>query len=351
MTTTVTSSPSPRRPRRGLASVALVAVAGLVAVGLAGCQSDRDRVTIYSGRNQQLVGPILDRFAEETGISVNVRYGDSADLALLIAEEGDRSPADVFLSQSPGAIGFVDSEELLAELPDSILDRVPERFRAADGDWVGISGRVRVLVYNGDELDADELPDSVFDMTDPQYSGRVGIAPPNASFIDFVTGMRELVGDDATAEWLDGMKANGVQTYANNIAVVDAVNRGEIDYGLVNHYYNEQAKAEDPDIASENYVFPDADVGALILVTAVGVLESSGDVALAEQLIEFLLAEEAQEYFSTETFEYPLAAGVEPAVVNLPPVAEIEAPKLELGALGDRFRTTRELIERAGLEG
>ncbi|HZJ25773.1 MAG TPA: iron ABC transporter substrate-binding protein [Acidimicrobiia bacterium] len=343
---------SRRRLRPGIGTVALLAAVVVSSVGLVSCQSGGgDRVTVYSGRSEQLVGTILDRFEEATGISVDVRYGDSSDLALLITEEGDRSPADVFLSQSPGAVGFLDSKAVLAELPDSILDRVAEQFRAADGDWVGISGRVRVLVYNGEKVDPEELPDSVFDMTDARVAGRVGVAPTNASFIDFVTGMRGLVGDDATLEWLEGMRDNDVRTYANNIAIIDAVNRGEIDYGLVNHYYNEQAKAEDPGVASENYVFPDGDVGALILVTAAGVLESSDNPADARRLIEYLLSEDAQQFFAEETFEYPLAAGVEPVVADLPPIADIEAPSLELSSLGDRFRTTRALIEQAGLEG
>ena len=333
-------------------ALALLCVAGLAGTTLAACSSGGgDTVTIYSGRTQELIAPLLEQFAEETGTSVDVRYGESPDLALLLDEEGDKSPADVFLSQSPGAIGFVDSQKMLTRLPDSILDQVPARFRAKDGDWVGTSGRVRVLVYNKDAVSEDELPQSVFDVTQPQYRSRVGIAPPNASFLDFVTAMRELEGDERTLDWLEALEANDVQTYQNNIAIVDAVNRGEIDMGLVNHYYNEQAKAEDPGIASVNYVFPNGDVGALILVTAAGVLESSGNKEGAEALVDFLLSKEAQEYFAEETFEYPLAAGVEPTVKDLPPLADIAAPTLELSSLGDKLKTTRELIQQAGLEG
>jgi iron(III) transport system substrate-binding protein len=323
----------------------------LITVGLVACQSGGgERVTIYSGRTQELVKPLLDRFAAESGINVDVRWGDSPDLALLIGEEGDRSPADVFLSQSPGAIGYIDSEGLLRGLPDRILDQVPARFRAEDGDWVGISGRVRTLVYNADVVDESELPESVFDMTDERYRGRVGIAPPNASFTDFVTAMRELVGDDRTLAFLQGLQDNDVRTYPNNIAIVDAVNRGEIDYGLVNHYYNEQARAEDPSLASRNFIFPNGDIGALILATTAGVLQSSDNPEAAEELVEFLLSREAQQFFAEETFEYPLAAGVDPVVEDLPPISEIQAPRFELSSLGDRFKTTRDLIQQAGLE-
>jgi iron(III) transport system substrate-binding protein len=346
--------PRDRRSARCFARLrlpALVLVLLLATTGLAGCTSSDGRsVTIYSGRTSDLVAPILERFAKESGISVDVRYGDSPDLALLINEEGDKSPADVFLSQSPGAIGYIDSQDLLRELPASILDQVPDRFRATDDDWVGISGRVRVLAYNSDKIDAADLPASIYGMTDPKYRGRVGIAPPNASFIDFVTAMRELTDDGRTLAWLEGLKANDVQTYPNNIAILDAINRGEIDYGLVNHYYNEQAKAEDPGIASENYVFPDGDIGALILVTAAGILKTGDHTAEAEELIDFLLAKEAQEFFADETFEYPLAAGVRPSVEDLPPLDQIASPKLELSSLGEYFKTTRDLIQQAGLE-
>ncbi|MGH9033609.1 MAG: ABC transporter substrate-binding protein, partial [Acidimicrobiia bacterium] len=219
-----------------------------------------------------------------------------------------------------------------------------------DGDWVGISGRVRVLVYNSDLVDPAELPDSVFDLTDEQYRGRVAVAPPNASFQDFVTAMRESVGDDETLAWLEGMVANDVRTYANNIAIVEAVGRGEIELGLVNHYYNEEVKAENPDAPSENYLFPGADLGAVILVTAAGVLRSGDSDADAERLVEYLLSQQAQEFYARETLEYPLAAGVEPVVADLPPLASIQSPELDLSSLGGELTETKQLIERSGLE-
>ncbi len=168
-----------------LALPVLLALAG----GLAACSSDEDRLTIYSGRNSELLGPLLEQFSEETGIGIDVRYGQSADLALLIGEEGDRSPADVFISQSPGAEGYLDEQGLLAELPASVLDLVPEASRAADGSWVGLSARFRTLVYDSDTVDEADLPESVLDLVDPQYEGQVAVAPENGSFQDFVTSM------------------------------------------------------------------------------------------------------------------------------------------------------------------
>jgi len=338
-------------PRRPVSPFRAIAAAALVAAGLGACSSgDGDRLTIYSGRQEELIRPLLEDFSDETGIGIDVRYGDSADLALLINEEGDRSPADIYLSQAPGAVGFLDSKERLRELPASVLEKVAPRFRAADGDWVGVSGRVRVLVYNTELVDPADLPASVFDLTQGQYRGQVGVAPTNASFQDFVTAMRELVGDGRTLEWLEGMKANDARAYANNIAIVEAVGRGEIPFGIVNHYYNEEAKAENPDVPSANYLFPAGDLGSLVLVTAVGVLDTADDPRDAERFVEFLLSKQAQKFYAAQTLEYPLAAGVAPVVEDLPPLEEIQSPQLDLSSLGGQLEKTKELIERSGLE-
>ncbi|HVJ97675.1 MAG TPA: extracellular solute-binding protein [Acidimicrobiia bacterium] len=241
-------------------SVLLVgALAGLV---FTGCSSGGgDNLTVYSGRTEDLVAPILSEFEKESGVDVDVRYGTSAELAVLIDTEGDKGP-DVFLSQSPGAMGYLDGKGRLIKLDAATLDRVPERFRAEDGDWVGLSGRVRIVVYNADKTDEADVPDSALDFTDPKYKGKFGVAPTNGSFQDFVTVMRSQRGDEATLAWLEGIKANGARTYENNIAVREAVARGEIDFGLINHYYNERAKAEDPATPTENHFLNNQDAGA-----------------------------------------------------------------------------------------
>ncbi|KAA0235288.1 MAG: Fe(3+)-binding periplasmic protein [Acidimicrobiales bacterium] len=341
------SNPRPRRAFRcGTALVlAVCALGGL----LTSCGSGAS-VTIYSGRSEDLVMPILERFAEETGISVDVRWGDSAELALQVTEEGDATPADVFLSQSPGALGLLDEEGLLAELPTETLDLVEEQNRASDGSWVGVSGRKRVLVYNRDLVDEADLPESVLDLTDPAYRGMVAVAPENASFQDFVTGMRTVMGDDETLAWLEGMAANDVQTEANNNAIVEAVSRGEIPMGLVNHYYNYRFLEEDPSLPSVNYDFSPDDIGSMMIVTGAAVIEGH-DTPEAQQLVEFLLADEAQEFFTNETFEYPLAIGSEPADM-LPPLEEgFTLDTIDLDELGGDLETTVELIEQSGING
>lgn len=328
----------------------LVVALVTAAAGACGGGGDGADLVIYSGRTQDLIEPLIERFERETGLDVEVRYpGDSAVAALQIAEEGDRGP-DLFISQSPGAMGYLDSLGLLSDLAASAIGAVPERFRAADGHWVGTSGRVRVLVYNTNAVDPASLPGSVFDLVDEAYRGRVGVAPTNPSFIDFVSALRELEGDDATEAWLRGLAGNDARTYKSNDAILAAVARGEIDLGLVNHYYNERAKQEDPGQPTENHLFDAGDPGSLILITTVGRLASGDDHRdTVDRFVAFLLSEESQQYFARETFEYPLVEGVPPAVEDLPPLADIAAPPIDLARLGDDFEATGDLIRDSGL--
>lgn len=327
----------------------LLLLAAFGALVLAGCGGDRDALTIYSGRSENLVGPLLERFSEETGIQIDIRYGDSTDLALLLAEEGDRTPADVFLSQSPGTVGFLAQRDLLARLDEGTLEAVPSQFESSEGLWVGVSARRRVLVYDSDQVSKAELPRSVFDLVAPAYRGRVGLAPSNASFQDFVSAMRQVKGDERTEEWLRAMAENGSPTYANNNAIVEAVSRGEIPFGLVNHYYNERFLAEDPSLPSRNYVFPGGDLGGIPLVTTVSALAGSDRAEDAARFIRFLLGPEAQRFYSEETFEYPLAAGVEPPARLEPLDKDVRLP-YDIERLGAELESTAQMIARSGLE-
>lgn len=329
--------------RRGI----LATVAASLALLATACSGGRDALTIYSGRDEALVGPLLEDFVEETGIDVDIRYGDSGDLALLLKEESVDTPADVFLSQSPGPTALLAGEDLLRPLDEMLLEKVDERWRGSDGRWVGLTARQRVLVYNSEMVSEDELPDSVFDLVDPEYEGRVALAPTNASFQDFVTAMRHIEGDDAAREWLEGMVANGSPTYADNSSIVAAVGRGEIEMGLVNHYYNFRALEEDPSLPSRNYVFPGDDLGALLIDSTVSVLEPTDHAEDAERFVEFMLAESAQEFYSDETFEYPLATGASPAD-ELPPLDVESGPAIDLTSLGD-LEATAQMIADSGL--
>ena len=329
---------------------AVVALVLLLALATAGCASARDALTVYSGRTQNLVGPLLERFNKQTGIAIDVKYGDSAELALLLAEEGDRTPADVFFSQSPGATGFLAGKGRLAQLDAGVLGKVDPRFANRDGRWVGVSGRQRVLVYNTELVAERELPDSVLDLTDDRFAGKVTLAPSNGSFQDFVTAMRQLEGEDATRRWLQAMAANRPRTYANNNAIVEAVGRGEVPMGLVNHYYNHRFLKENPDTPSRNHVFAGGDVGALVIPSTVSVLQGSDEADEAARLVQFLLSPEAQRYFSDQTFEYPLVTGVT-AAPGLPPLASLRAPDYDVDALGGGLQRTVELIRASGFNG
>jgi iron(III) transport system substrate-binding protein len=333
----------------------LALLAALAAVALAGCGGDagggsRETITVYSGREQAMVGPLIERFEAETGIEVRVRYGDSAELAATLAEEGARSPADAFFSQDPGALGALEDEGLLARLPDEVLERVEPRFRDPDGHWVGTSGRVRVIVYNTDRLSADEVPDSVFALTEPEWRGRIGIAPTNASFQAFVTAMRLSHGDDRTRAWLEGLVANRPRTYAKNMPTVEAVAAGEVDLGLVNHYYLALAKAERPGLPAANRFLRPGDPGGLVSVAGVAVLASSGEREAAERFAAFLLEDDSQRYYAEELREgeYPLVEGIR-AAEGVPPLEELRGPDVELDRLGPELRDTLRLLSELGL--
>jgi iron(III) transport system substrate-binding protein len=305
-------------------------------------------LVVYSGRNEELVGPIIERFEEESGIDVEVRYGDTAELAATILEEGENSPADVFFSQDAGALGALANEGLLSPLPEDDLNRVEERFRDPDGRWVGVSGRTRVVAYNTESLSEEELPSSILGFTDPEWQSRIGWAPTNGSFQAFVTALRLIEGEEVAREWLEGIQANDPRVYENNLAIVQGVASGEIDAGFVNHYYLFQVqKEEGGDVPAANYYFQNGDPGSLVNVAGIGTLNTSDNSAEAEEFLEFMLSEEAQSYFTDETFEYPLIEGV-PINEDLVPLSEIEAPNVDLGNLDD-LEGTLELLRETGI--
>jgi iron(III) transport system substrate-binding protein len=314
----------------------------------AGSVSGEGSLVVYSGRNEELVGPIIERFEEESGIDVEVRYGDTAELAATILEEDANSPADVFLSQDAGALGAVADRGLLSLLSGDVLERVEERFRDPEGRWVGVSGRARVAAYNTEALGAEDLPNSILEFTDPEWEGRLGWAPTNGSFQAFVTALRLIEGEEAAREWLEGIEANDPREYENNLAVLQGVASGEIEAGFVNHYYLFQLQEEGGgDVPANNYYFRNGDPGALVNVAGVGILGTSDNAPEAGELLDFLLSEEAQQYFADETFEYPLVAGI-PTNEELVPLSEIETPNIDLSNLDD-LEGTLELLRETGV--
>jgi iron(III) transport system substrate-binding protein len=292
-------------------------------------------VTVYSGRNQELVQPILDQFTEATGITVNARFGDTAELAAAILEEGQNSPADLYFGQDAGALGALAREGRLSALPETLLERVEPRFRSPDGVWVGISGRARAVVYNTDLVDESEIPDSILGFVDPQWDGRLGWAPTNGSFQSFITALRVIEGDDVARDWLEGINALNPRVFEGNTPIVRAAIAGEIAAGFVNHYYlhRERAEAGEP-LPAENYIYQNGDPGALVNIAGAGILNVASSRAQAEVLIDYLLDVEAQTYFATETHEYPLVSGVE-GNPDLVPIDDIDTPDVDLSDLAD----------------
>ncbi|HUP21888.1 MAG TPA: extracellular solute-binding protein [Thermoanaerobaculia bacterium] len=302
-------------------------------------------VTLYSGRAESLIGPLLERFERETGISVAVRYAGSPELAATLLEEGARTPADAFLSQDAAALGALSRAGRLRPLDQDQLERVAPELRSDRGDWVGVSGRARVVVYGTERISEAELPQDLQQVLDPKYRGRFGVAPANASFQAHLAVFRAVAGAEALDRWLAALVENRPRRYANNRAIVDAVIAGEIDFGLVNHYYLWQALRERPDAPAKNFFMPAGDVSSFVNVAGVALLS---DDPAAARLVEYLLGEAAQRYFAEETFEYPLAAGVSPPVA-LPPLESLPLARVDFAALSENLEPTLQSIEKSGL--
>ncbi len=350
-----------------LSRASLLALFALVAAAVAACASPGpapasappaqslagQTITVYSGRAEDLVGPIIEQFTRDTGVKANVRYGGTAELAAAILEEGKNSPADVYWAQDAGALGALSRSGVFAKLPDNIVTRVDQRFRSPKGEWVGITGRARAVAYNTRKLAEKDLPDSTFGFTDPKWKGRIGWAPTNGSFQAFVTAMRIVEGEAKTRQWLEGIKANNPKAYRNNTAVLLAVASGEVDAGFVNHYYlYAQLKEKGPSFPARNYYPRAGDVGGMVNVAGAGVLATSKNKDAALKFVDYMLSSGAQTYFAGDApggdaYEYPLISGV-PIHVELTPLSQVKTPNVDLGSLSD-LEGTLKLLRDVGI--
>jgi iron(III) transport system substrate-binding protein len=339
--------------RRALAAGAAV----LVALTTAACGSDDgeeplsdDALVIYSGRNENLVQPLLDQLEDRTGIDVQVRYGGSSELAAQLLEEGEGTKADLFFSQDAGALGALAKAGRLETLPEATTAKVQEGFADPGRHWVATSARARVIGY--DPAQAPEVAEmtTVDDVLDPKYKGKVGFAPTNASFQSFVTALRVTKGEDGAKEWLEAFKANEPKAYDNNILLLDAVDSGQVALGLLNHYYWYERVAEkgaDAVKAKIHFLGSD-DPGALINVAGAGILAGSPQKDAAAKAVDFLLSEEGQRYFADETAEYPVVEGITSTEHDLVPLADLERSSVDLNAL-DSLEQTLALLDEVGL--
>ena len=325
-------------------------ICAALAILLSACStgsSDADGpLVIYSGRSEDLVAPLIEQFSQETGIKVEVRYDGSTQLATTLLAEGDSTEADVFFAQDPASLGAASG--LMAQLDESILGRVPARFADDGGRWIGTSGRVRVAIYDGDIVSADELPQTLDDLVDPRWSGRIGVAPTNGSFLAFVAAMILADGESATLDWLERLAANQPVDYSGNSPIVAATDSGEISIGLVNHYYLLRLQAEGAGQRAANHFLSGSDAASLVMPAGAGIIAGSPQLDSAEQFIEFLLSEESQRYFARETFEYPLVPGVQPPS-GLPVIESVSSPDINLSDLADQLEKATDLVTEAGL--
>ena len=333
-------------------SALFAVVLALFATVLTGCSSsdkqatDVTEITVYSGRSEEFIAPFFAQWEAQSGIKLNVRYGDSAELAAQILEEGANSPADLFLSQDAGSLGAVAEAGLFTQLSDEIASAIPATYVAANRNWVGITGRARVFAYAPDRVKV--LPQSVTDLTKSEYKNQIGIAPTNASFQAFLTALIENRGADFAKNWLKALQANGVKIYAKNSAIVEAIDKGEISIGLVNHYYIwEVSEGLGRAINVKNGFFAPGDLGNLINVSGAGVLASSKKYAAAEDLINFLTSAASQSKFVKDTHEYSLISGAT-APAGVPALDQIGAPAVDLATLKN-IKATQDLLIEVGL--
>ena len=335
-----------QRALSGLVVLMLIAAAGYL--GLSALQ-ETNTLTLYSGRGESMVKPMIERFEKKTGINIDVRYGDTAQLAVLLQEEGEQTPADLFWGQDAGAMGALAKADQLQPLPESLYADLPAIYKSNTGEWVAVTGRARTFVYSPERVSEDERPDSVFNLTGETYEGRVGWAPTNGSFQSFVTAMRHRHGDERTLQWLEAMDANGAKRFRNNSSQVEGVANGEIDFGLVNNYYLPRYKSNDPDFPAEQAFFAPDDIGNLVNVAGIGLIRDAENREQALEFIRFLLSSEAQSYFTQTVHEYPVQSDVErnDNLQSFESLLEV-APEINLDELED-LEGTLDLLREADL--
>jgi iron(III) transport system substrate-binding protein len=313
-----------------------------------GASSDSGPLTLYNAQHDDLITAMVDGFTQQTGIEVELRSGDDAELANQIVAEGEASPADVFVTENSPSIDLVSEAGLLAPVEESTLAQVPSRYSPADGSWVGFAARSTVFAYNSGKLTEAQLPASLLDLADPAWKGRFGIAPGGADFQAIVSAVLALRGEDATRTWLAGLKENA-QVYQGNTAVMTAVNQGELEAGVIYHYYWYKDRAEAGDNSSnvELHYFGNQDPGAFVSVSGAGVIASSDQPGEAQQLVAYLTSADGQRRSAESTaLEYAVGNDV-PSDEALPPLEGLQAPEVDPGTLNGPKVT--ELMQEAGL--
>ncbi len=327
----------------------LAALATALALAACGGGSHDPSIVLYNGQHPQLTNALVSAFEKQTGVQVRVRTGDGIVLADQLLQEGTASPADVYISENSPELVELAQHHVLAPLPDSTLAQVPPTARAPSGDWVGMALRVGALAYDPARVSAAQLPSSVLALAQPQWKGRIAIAPTDSDFSPIVGAVIARYGVATATQWLAGLKRNA-QLYQSDESVVAAVNRGDVALGLINHYYWYRLRLElgAGAMHSALYYFPGQNVGSVENIAGAAVIRSSSHGALAEEFVLFLVSRQAQEILArSDDFEYPVRPGVAPNAA-LTPLRRIAPAVLGPVALGNDQRAAA-LIEQAGL--
>jgi iron(III) transport system substrate-binding protein len=314
---------------RGLA----ISILGLALAIPAAQAADPVSITLYNGQHKEIGDAIAKAFEAKTGIHVNVRKGSSNQLASQVIEEGDRSPADVIYTEESPPLNNLGELGLLAKIDDATLQVLPKEYVAANGTWMGVTARTRVVAYNPKLVDEKDLPKSVMDFAQPEWQGKVGFVPTSGAFQEQAVAIIKLNGRDAAEEWLTGLRAFG-KTYTNNMVALKAVENGEVAAVLVNNYYWYALKKEKGQLDSRLYYFADGDVGGLVTISSAAALKSSKHPKQAQQLLAYMASEEGQRVITRTTAEYPLHQGME-SDQGLKPFNELRPPKITPADLGN----------------
>ncbi|GKX38801.1 iron ABC transporter substrate-binding protein [Pectobacterium versatile] len=332
----------------GLLSSAVLFASGLALSASATAAENDEGIVIYNAQHENLVKSWVDGFTKETGIKVTLRNGSDTELGNQLVQEGKSSPADVFLTENSPAMVLVDNANLFAPLDNATLAQVPSDYRPSHGRWIGIAARSTVFVYNPTKFTDAQLPKSLADLAKPEWKGRWAASPSGADFQAIVSAYLELKGEQATQAWLKGMKENFI-AYKGNSTVMKAVNAGQIDSGVIYHYYRfvDQAKTGENSNNTKLYYFKHQDPGAFVSISGGGVLASSKHAKDAQAFIQWITGKSGQEILRTnDAFEY--AVGVNAASNDkLVPLKDLDAPKVDAAKLNSK--KVVDLMTQAGL--
>jgi iron(III) transport system substrate-binding protein len=319
---------------------------------LSACSSSSGpSITLYNGQHVQTTDVLVTAFERATGITVNVRSGDEDDLANQIVVEGSHSPADVIFTENSPALEYLQSKGLLAPVDTSTLSDTPSRYSSPEGDWVGVSARVSVLIYNPSLISESQLPTAVLGLADPKYNGKLAFAPSETDFQPIVTSVAAAYGKSEALTWLEGIKANaGDHIYPDNETVANEVNRGAVAFGVVNQYYWYRLRAQvgASSMHSDITYFSARDPGYVIDVSGAGILKSSRNQSAAQRFLAFLVSPQGQQIIShSDSFEYPIASGVTTSQPETP-FADLQPNGITIAELGDGSGAIA-LLNQAGL--